>query len=167
VDPYLRPLFDALYDMLEADTVNAHLERGVIEVAPLAFMRGRTLADSFVILDEAQNTSIAQMRMLLTRLGQRSKAVITGDVTQVDLPYGTTSGLADALGLLDGISGIGVCRFTSADVVRHPLVQKVVEAYDGREEQQAREAREGQGARGSQERGRGHRAGARHGDADY
>ncbi len=143
VDPYLRPLYDALHDMLPAPRVRNLIERGTIEVAPLAFMRGRTLADSFVILDEAQNTTVAQMRMLLTRLGQRSKAVITGDVTQVDLPYNTQSGLADALGLLDGIPGIATCHFTSADVVRHALVQKIVEAYDGREIEARRRGSDG------------------------
>jgi phosphate starvation-inducible PhoH-like protein len=133
VDPYLRPLFDALHDMLPAQRVYGLIERGAIEVAPLAFMRGRTLSDSFIILDEAQNTSIAQMRMLLTRIGQRSKAVITGDVTQVDLPRGTRSGLADAVDLLGEVEGVARCRFSSADVVRHALVQRIVDAYDARD----------------------------------
>jgi phosphate starvation-inducible PhoH-like protein len=133
VDPYLRPLYDALHDMLPPQRAQSLIERGTIEVAPLAFMRGRTLSDSFIILDEAQNTSIAQMRMLLTRVGMRSKAVITGDVTQVDLPDGTESGLADAVRLLSHVEGIAVCRFTSADVVRHPLVQRIVDAYDERD----------------------------------
>jgi phosphate starvation-inducible PhoH-like protein len=133
VDPYLRPLYDALHDMLPPQRVQGLIERGTIEVAPLAFMRGRTLSDSFIILDEAPNTSIAQMRMLLTRVGLRSKAVITGDVTQVDLPEGTRSGLADAVALLSEVEGVTTCHFSSADVVRHPLVQRIVEAYDERD----------------------------------
>jgi phosphate starvation-inducible PhoH-like protein len=133
VDPYLRPLHDALHDMLPAQRVYGLIERGVIEVAPLAFMRGRTLEDSFIILDEAQNTTVPQMRMFLTRLGMRSKAVVTGDVTQVDLPHGVSSGLADALSLLGKVEGLTRCFFTSADVVRHPLVQRIVDAYDGRD----------------------------------
>jgi phosphate starvation-inducible PhoH-like protein len=133
VDPYLRPLYDALHDMLPAQRVFGLIERGTIEIAPLAFMRGRTLHDSMVILDEAQNTTVGQMRMFLTRLGERSKAIITGDVTQVDLPYGTRSGLADAVDLLRGIEGIAICTFSSTDVVRHPLVQRIVEAYDARD----------------------------------
>jgi phosphate starvation-inducible protein PhoH and related proteins len=144
VDPYLRPLYDALHDMLPAQRVYSLIERGTIEVAPLAFMRGRTLNESFIILDEAQNTSVAQMRMFLTRIGQRSKAVITGDVTQVDLPQGTSSGLSDAVGLLKHIDGLAMCRFTSADVVRHPLVQRVVDAYDARDE--LAKGAQGQGA---------------------
>src|SRR5688500_17068321 len=132
VDPYLRPLYDALHDMLPAQRVYSLIERGTIEVAPLAFMRGRTLNDSFIILDEAQNTSIAQMRMFLTRVGQHSKAVITGDVTQVDLPQGTSSGLSDAIQLLGHVDGLVRCMFSSADVVRHPLVQRIVDAYDAR-----------------------------------
>jgi phosphate starvation-inducible PhoH-like protein len=145
VDPYLRPLYDALHDMLPPARVRNLIERGTIEVAPLAFMRGRTLSDSFVILDEAQNTSIAQMRMLLTRLGQRSKVVITGDVTQVDLPTNTASGLPDALRLLDGIPGIAICRFTSVDVVRHALVQRIVDAYESRDAEVERAYQEGAG----------------------
>ena len=133
VDPYLRPLYDALHDMLPAQRVYSLIERGTIEVAPLAFMRGRTLNDSFIILDEAQNTSVAQMRMFLTRVGQHSKAVITGDVTQVDLPQGTSSGLSDAIALLGHINGLARCVFSSADVVRHPLVQRIVDAYDARD----------------------------------
>ena len=133
IAPYLRPLHDALHDMLPAQRVYSLIERGTIEVAPLAFMRGRTLNDSFIILDEAQNTSIAQMRMFLTRVGQHSKAVITGDVTQVDLPQGTSSGLSDALALLGHINGLVRCVFSSADVVRHPLVQRIVDAYDARD----------------------------------
>jgi len=133
VDPYLRPLYDALHDMLPAQRVYGLIERGTIEIAPLAFMRGRTLHDCVVILDEAQNTTIGQMRMFLTRLGERSKAIVTGDVTQVDLPYGARSGLADAVDLLRGVEGISICTFSSADVVRHPLVQRIVEAYDARD----------------------------------
>jgi phosphate starvation-inducible PhoH-like protein len=145
VDPYLRPLHDALHDMLPAQRVYGLIERGVIEVAPLAFMRGRTLEDSFVILDEAQNTTIPQMRMFLTRLGMRSKAVVTGDVTQVDLPYGVISGLADALSLLGRVEGLSRCFFTAADVVRHPLVQRIVTAYDDRDARRQRDDGEGEG----------------------
>jgi phosphate starvation-inducible PhoH-like protein len=129
VDPYLRPLFDALYDMLDADKLTAHMERGVIEVAPLAFMRGRTLNDSFIILDEAQNTSPEQMQMFLTRLGFGSKVVITGDVTQVDLPRDQASGLIQVREILGDIDGIAFVEFTHQDVVRHKLVQRIVEAY--------------------------------------
>ena len=134
VNPYLRPLYDALYDLLPIDRANELIERGTIEVAPLAFMRGRTLSNAFVILDEAQNTTAEQMKMLLTRLGQDSCAVITGDVTQVDLPRYKTSGLADALGVLEGIEGIGVCEFRGDDVVRHPLVKRIIAAYEARED---------------------------------
>jgi phosphate starvation-inducible protein PhoH and related proteins len=131
VDPYLRPLYDALYDLLEQDRVDRMLERNVIEVAPLAFMRGRTLNDAFIIMDEAQNTSSEQMKMFLTRLGNESKAVITGDVTQIDLPNPKKSGLVEALEILDGVDGIRFCHFEAGDVVRHPLVQRVIRAYDG------------------------------------
>ena len=130
VDPYLRPLYDALFDMLGAETYNKYLERGNIEVAPLAYMRGRTLDDSFIILDEAQNTSREQMKMFLTRMGFGSKVVITGDITQIDLPSDKTSGLKDAMRILNGIDDIAVCQLTGADVVRHVLVQKIIEAYD-------------------------------------
>ncbi len=130
VDPYLRPLFDALYDMLEPEKVNQHLERGVIEIAPLAFMRGRTLNDSFIILDEAQNTSPEQMKMFLTRLGFNSKMVVTGDVTQIDLPTEQRSGLKVIGDILEGIEDIEFVRFGGEDVVRHKLVQRIVEAYD-------------------------------------
>jgi phosphate starvation-inducible PhoH-like protein len=130
VNPYLRPLYDALHDMLEFDKVDQMRERGQIEVAPLAFMRGRTLNDSFVILDEAQNATSEQMRMFLTRLGYGSKAVVTGDMTQTDLPSGSRSGLREARSLLEGIDGIAFCEFTDSDVVRHPLVQKIVVAYE-------------------------------------
>jgi phosphate starvation-inducible PhoH-like protein len=133
VNPYLRPLYDALHDMMDMDKAQGFLGRGIIEVAPLAFMRGRTLNDSFVILDEAQNTTPEQMKMFLTRLGFESKAVVTGDVTQVDLPEGRPSGLVDAVGLLGGVPGIAVCRFGDEDVVRHPLVQRIVRAYDERD----------------------------------
>jgi phosphate starvation-inducible protein PhoH and related proteins len=143
VDPYLRPLYDALHDMLPAQRVYGLIERGTIEVAPLAFMRGRTLNDSFIILDEAQNTTIPQMRMFLTRIGQRSKAVITGDVTQVDLPRGTHSGLSDAVELLGEVEGLARCRFTSVDVVRHALVQRIVEAYDDRDARVKAKAEQG------------------------
>jgi phosphate starvation-inducible PhoH-like protein len=132
VNPYMRPLYDALYDMLEPDRTRELIANGQIEIAPLAFMRGRTLNDSFVILDEAQNTTRDQMKMFLTRLGYSSKAVVTGDVTQVDLPENAASGLIDAEQVLRGIEGIGFCRFTEVDVVRHPLVQEIVKAYDGR-----------------------------------
>jgi len=130
VDPYLRPLYDALYDMLGAETFQKYQERGSIEVAPLAYMRGRTLDDSFIILDEAQNTTKEQMKMFLTRLGFGSKIVITGDVTQIDLPSDKTSGLKDAIRVLDGVNDIGICRLTSADVVRHALVQEIINAYE-------------------------------------
>ena len=130
VDPYLRPLYDALYDMLGAETFQKYQERGSIEVAPLAYMRGRTLDDSFIILDEAQNTTKEQMKMFLTRLGFGSKIVITGDVTQIDLPGDKVSGLKDALRVLDGVRDIAICRLTSADVVRHALVQEIINAYE-------------------------------------
>jgi phosphate starvation-inducible PhoH-like protein len=130
VNPYLRPLYDALHDMMDFDKARALIEKGTIEVAPLAFMRGRTLNDAFVILDEAQNTTAEQMKMFLTRLGYGSKVVVTGDMTQIDLPTGKASGLAEALSILSEIEGIGVVRFTEIDVVRHPLVQDVIRAYD-------------------------------------
>lgn len=130
VDPYLRPLYDALYDMLGAETFQKYQERGSIEVAPLAYMRGRTLDDSFIILDEAQNTTREQMKMFLTRLGFGSKVVITGDVTQIDLPADKTSGLKDALHVLEDVKDIAICRLTAADVVRHALVQEIISAYE-------------------------------------
>ena len=130
VDPYLRPLYDALFDMLGAETYQRYVERGNIEVAPLAYMRGRTLDDSFIILDEAQNTSREQMKMFLTRLGFGSKIVITGDVTQIDLPDGKPSGLKEAMRVLRDVEGIGICELTNADVVRHVMVQRIVEAYE-------------------------------------
>lgn len=132
VDPYLRPLYDALHDTLPAEQVERRIASGEIEIAPLAFMRGRTLANAFIILDEAQNTTIAQMKMFLTRFGEGSRMVICGDPKQVDLPQPGASGLADAVERLEGIEGIAVSRFTSADVVRHPIVGRIVEAYEGR-----------------------------------
>lgn len=131
VDPYLRPLYDALHDCLPAEQVERRIASGEIEIAPLAFMRGRTLAEAFIILDEAQNTTIPQMKMFLTRFGMNSRMVICGDPKQVDLPAPATSGLADAVARLEGIEGINVSRFTSADVVRHPIVGRIVEAYEG------------------------------------
>jgi phosphate starvation-inducible PhoH-like protein len=133
VDPYLRPLYDALYDMLPGDQVIKRLASGEIEIAPLAFMRGRTLANAFVILDEAQNTTPVQMKMFLTRLGEHSRMAVTGDLSQVDLPPKTRSGLADALDTLQGESGIALVHFTDADIVRHPLVSRIVRAYDRRD----------------------------------
>ena len=130
VDPYLRPLYDALYDFMGVDSYQKLVERGTVEVAPLAYMRGRTLSDSFIILDEAQNTTSEQMKMFLTRLGFNSKVVVTGDVTQTDLPFGKRSGLAEALDILGDIPEIGIVRLTSKDVVRHELVQRIVDAYD-------------------------------------
>ena len=141
VDPYLRPLYDALFDMLGPDTYQKYLERGNIEVAPLAYMRGRTLDDSFIILDEAQNTSREQMKMFLTRIGFGSKVVITGDITQIDLPEDKVSGLKVAMRVLEGIDDIAICTLTGADVVRHRLVQKIIEAYEVYEKRQpARQA---------------------------
>ncbi len=136
VDPYLRPLYDALFEMLGFDTVGKLMERGVIEVAPLAFMRGRTLNNSFVILDESQNTTREQMKMFLTRIGFGTTAVITGDPTQIDLPRGMASGLRHAIEVLDNVNGISFTHFTSKDVVRHPIVQRIVEAYDAFEQKQ-------------------------------
>ncbi len=133
VNPYLRPLYDALYDMLSFDRVMRLFQKGVIEIAPLAFMRGRTLNDAFIILDEAQNTTTEQMKMFLTRLGQNSKAVITGDITQIDLPDRKKSGLIEAVELLQGIEGIAFIYFSKKDVVRHPIVQKIIEAYERKE----------------------------------
>ena len=130
VDPYLRPLYDALFDMLGAETYQKYVEKGNIEVAPLAYMRGRTLDDSFIILDEAQNTTREQMKMFLTRLGFNSKMVITGDITQIDLPNGVRSGLKDAVRILKGIEDIAAVTFSAKDVVRHRLVQDIIKAYD-------------------------------------
>ena len=134
VDPYLRPLYDGLNALLGQERVAQLLEKGVIEVAPLAYMRGRTLAEAFVIVDEAQNTTSAQMRMVLTRLGENSRMVVTGDVTQIDLPVGQVSGLVEAAAVLEGVEGVALCRFSDADVVRHPLVQRLVQAYARRDE---------------------------------
>jgi len=130
IDPYLKPLYDALYDMLDVERVDRNVERGVIEIAPIAFMRGRTLNDSFVILDEAQNTTTEQMKMFLTRIGYGSKAVITGDITQIDLPIGKMSGLIEARNVISGVEGISFIYFNERDVVRHPLVQRIVRAYE-------------------------------------
>ena len=134
VDPYLRPLYDALFDMLGAETYQKYLERGNIEVAPLAYMRGRTLDDSFIILDEAQNTSREQMKMFLTRMGFGSKVVITGDITQIDLPGDKPSGLKEAMKVLRGVEGVGICELSQQDVVRHVMVQRIIEAYAKYEE---------------------------------
>jgi len=145
VNPYLRPLYDALFDMLDFEAGQELIDKGIVEVAPLAFMRGRTLNDAFVILDEAQNTTAEQMKMFLTRLGFGSRAVVTGDVTQIDLPTGRVSGLVDAIGVLDGVPGISINHFTDRDVVRHPIVQQIVQAYDraqaARSKSQENEAR--------------------------
>ena len=130
VDPYLRPLYDALFDMLGSETYQKYLERGSIEVAPLAYMRGRTLDDSFIILDEAQNTSREQMKMFLTRMGFGSKVVITGDITQIDLPPDKVSGLKEAVRVLENVEGIGICQLNQQDVVRHVMVQRIIKAYD-------------------------------------
>ncbi|MEO9190989.1 MAG: PhoH family protein [Acetobacteraceae bacterium] len=147
VDPYLRPLYDALNDMMPADQVMRRLNSGEIEVAPLAFMRGRTLAHAYVILDEAQNTTPVQMKMFLTRMGDGTRMVITGDPSQVDLPNGVASGLRDALETLEGVPGIGVARFDKRDVVRHPLVARIVDAYEQRETAVGEQRREGRRAR--------------------
>jgi phosphate starvation-inducible PhoH-like protein len=136
VDPYLRPLYDALYDLLDPDKVDKMFEKNIIEVAPLAFMRGRTLNDAFIIMDEAQNTTVEQMKMFLTRMGNNSKAVITGDITQIDLPNPRRSGLLDAISILDGVEGIRFCHFEESDVVRHALVQRIVRAYESAKPQQ-------------------------------
>jgi phosphate starvation-inducible PhoH-like protein len=146
VDPYLRPLYDALYDMLPGDQVMKRLANGEIEIAPLAFMRGRTLANAFVILDEAQNTTPVQMKMFLTRLGENARMAVTGDLSQIDLPSGAQCGLRDALETLKGVDGIATVAFTEADVVRHPLVSRIVRAYDERERKRA-------GGRGGKESG--------------
>ena len=134
VDPYLRPLYDALYEIMGADTFAKNMEKGLIEVAPLAYMRGRTLEDAYVILDEAQNTTDNQMKMFLTRLGFRSKMIVTGDISQIDLPRNTTSGLIRALDILEGVKGISFIHLSAMDVVRHPVVQRIIERYDGNNE---------------------------------
>src|ERR1041384_7643404 len=139
IDPYLKPLYDALYDMLDVERVDRNIERGIIEIAPIAFMRGRTLNDSFVILDEAQNTTPEQMKMFLTRIGYNSKAVITGDITQIDLPLGKMSGLIEARTVISGVEGISFIHFNERDVVRHPLVQRIVRAYEAYSNQPAQQ----------------------------
>lgn len=141
IDPYLRPLYDALGEMLGNESFQKHLEKGTIEIAPLAYMRGRTLDDAFIILDEAQNTTPEQMKMFLTRLGNNSKAIVTGDVTQIDLPYIKKSGLIEAIEILDDIDGISIFRFTHKDVVRHPLVQKIILAYEKNQKSQPQKER--------------------------
>ena len=147
VDPYLRPLYDALFDMLGADTYNKYLERGNIEVAPLAYMRGRTLDNSFIILDEAQNTSREQMKMFLTRMGFGSKVVITGDITQIDLPAEKSSGLKEAVRVLQDVEGIGICELTNQDVVRHVMVQRIIKAYEDYEKRRSGGDNRGKGKR--------------------
>jgi len=148
VDPYMRPLYDALHDLLEAEKLVRYLEKGVIEVAPLAFMRGRTLNNSYVILDEAQNTTSEQMKMFLTRLGFNAKAVITGDITQIDLPAGRRSGLIEALEVVGKIPGIAFVRFNERDVVRHTLVQQIIKAYENYENGQGSRAASGKSGEG-------------------
>jgi phosphate starvation-inducible PhoH-like protein len=152
VDPYFRPLFDALYDMIDGEKLALLIEKGEIEVAPLAFMRGRTLNDSFIILDEAQNTSPEQMKMFLTRLGFGSKMVVTGDVTQIDLPHSRTSGLVTVPEVLDDVDDIGIVRFDGHDVVRHKLVQRIVNAYKAHDDlvEAARAQRSAAGRRGGE-----------------
>ena len=152
VDPYLRPLYDALHDIMGAETFARNVEKGAIEVAPLAYMRGRTLDNSFIVLDEAQNTTPEQMKMFLTRIGFGSKAVITGDVTQIDLPEGKKSGLNDAVQILENIEGIGISFLTAKDVVRHPLVQKIIQAYEKRDARNAYKQSRLNGRRPSPER---------------
>lgn len=139
VDPYLRPLYDALYEIMGPENYLRNMEKGLIEVAPLAYMRGRTLDNSFIILDEAQNTTPEQMKMFLTRLGYGSKAVITGDITQIDLPRGKKSGLTEASAILNNIEGISICKLTNKDVVRHPLVQKIINAYEKFEQKKSKQ----------------------------
>ena len=141
VDPYLRPLYDALYEIMGADSFLKNMEKGAIEVAPLAYMRGRTLDNSFIVLDEAQNTTPEQMKMYLTRLGYSSKAVITGDITQIDLPRGKKSGLIEAVRILENIEGIKICNLTNKDVVRHPLVQRIISAYEEFEKKAKKEGK--------------------------
>ena len=143
VDPYLRPLYDALYEIMGADTFLRNMEKGAVEVAPLAYMRGRTLDNSFIVLDEAQNTTPEQMKMFLTRLGYGSKAVITGDITQIDLPKGKSSGLIEAVKILSEVEDISVCKLTNKDVVRHPLVQNIIKAYEKYEKKQEYKANRG------------------------
>ena len=141
VDPYLRPLYDAMFDFMGPESYNRMMERGIVEVAPLAYMRGRTLSNAFIILDEAQNTTSEQMKMFLTRMGFQSRIVVTGDITQTDLPAGKKSGLAEAIRILKGIPGIGIVEMTGKDIVRHELVQRIVEAYENRAAQNIPEER--------------------------
>ncbi len=152
VDPYLRPLYDALFDMLGPETYNKYLENGNIEVAPLAYMRGRTLDDSFIILDEAQNTTREQMKMFLTRLGFNSKIVITGDITQIDLPAEKVCGLKDALRILEGVEDIAICRLSASDVVRHALVQRIIAAYENFEHKSGQPSKPGQNVKRGQKK---------------
>ncbi|HND31002.1 MAG TPA: PhoH family protein, partial [Myxococcota bacterium] len=147
VNPYLRPLYDALYDMVDEERAARLIQKGIIEVAPLAFMRGRTLNHAFIILDEAQNATSEQMKMFLTRLGNDSRAAVTGDTTQVDLPRGTSSGLVEALRILDGIDRVGICRFRELDIVRHPLVSEVVKAYEREDKRREHERKNRDGER--------------------
>jgi phosphate starvation-inducible protein PhoH and related proteins len=147
VNPYLRPLYDALYDMVDEERAARLIQKGIIEVAPLAFMRGRTLNHAFIILDEAQNATSEQMKMFLTRLGNDSRAAVTGDTTQVDLPRGTNSGLVEALRILDGIDRVGICRFRELDIVRHPLVSEVVKAYEREDKRREQERKHRDGER--------------------
>ena len=142
VDPYLRPLFDALQEMMGQDAYLRHIERGSIEIAPLAYMRGRTLSNSFLILDEAQNTTKEQMKMFLTRMGENSRIVVTGDVTQIDLPKNVKSGMIDAIEVLDGVEGIEIVKLTAKDVVRHELVTRIIQAYEKAESARAKVAKE-------------------------
>ena len=142
VDPYLRPLYDAMYDFMGADSYTKLIERGIVEVAPLAYMRGRTLSNAFIILDEAQNTTSEQMKMFLTRMGICSRVVVTGDITQTDLPAGRKSGLAEAVQLLRNIAGIGIVELTAKDIVRHELVQRIVEAYETQHESRTASGKE-------------------------
>ncbi|MCD8090726.1 MAG: PhoH family protein [Clostridiales bacterium] len=155
VDPYLRPLYDALYEIMGAETFAKNMEKGAIEVAPLAYMRGRTLDNSFIVLDEAQNTTPEQMKMFLTRIGFGSKAVITGDTTQIDLPRGKKSGLLEAAGILNDIEGISIMELTNKDVVRHPLVQKIIKAYEKYEEKRAKAERKDKEEQSRKNRGGG------------
>jgi phosphate starvation-inducible PhoH-like protein len=152
IDPYLRPLYDALYEMMGVERVNKYIERNIIEVAPLAYMRGRTLNNAFIILDESQNTTVAQMKMFLTRIGFGATAVITGDVTQIDLPRGEQSGLINVIDVLDGVEGISFTHFGSKDVVRHPLVQKIVDAYASHQGTEGRSAKGAAGSGGESDR---------------
>ena len=156
MDPYLRPLYDALYQIMGPESFAKNMEKGLIEVAPLAYMRGRTLDNAFIILDEAQNTTPAQMKMFLTRIGFGSKVIVTGDSSQKDLPSGQKSGLEVALQVLKNVEGIAVCELTSKDVVRHPLVQKIVQAYDNYEKKHPDHSDQNKSARPARKRGKGY-----------